>query len=48
LDGSKSAEQVAHEKMKALLTSYKAPALDLEIEAAIKEYISNRKAEINS
>jgi trimethylamine--corrinoid protein Co-methyltransferase len=48
LDGSKSAEQVAHEKMKALLTSYKAPALDLEIEAALKEYISNRKAEINS
>lgn len=47
LEGSKSADQVAAEKVKELLKGYEAPEIDPSVEEALGEFVTKRKAEIN-
>ena len=47
LDGGKTADQAAAEKVSELLDGYQAPELDPAIEEALTEFITKRKAEIN-
>jgi trimethylamine--corrinoid protein Co-methyltransferase len=48
LEGGKRADQVAAEKVKELLAGYEAPEIDPGVEQALNEFITKRKAEINS
>lgn len=48
LDGKKSADQVAAEKVKELLSEYETPEIDPGIEEALSEFVAKRKAEINA
>jgi len=48
LDGKKPADQVAAEKVKKLLAEYEAPEIDPSVEEALQEFVTKRKAEINS
>ena len=47
IDGGKTADQVAAEKVKELLNEYEAPEIDPGIEEALQEFVTKRKAEIN-
>jgi trimethylamine--corrinoid protein Co-methyltransferase len=47
LDGKQPVDQVAAQKVKDLLAKYQAPELDPEIDKALKDFIAQRKAEIN-
>jgi trimethylamine--corrinoid protein Co-methyltransferase len=48
IEGKKSADQVAAEKVKELLSEYEAPDIDPSIQEALDEFVSKRKAEINA
>lgn len=48
IDGGKTADQVAAEKVKELLAEYEAPEIDPGIEEALGEFVTKRKAEINA
>ena len=48
LEGQKSADQVAAEKVKELLAEYQAPEIDPGVEETLGEFITKRKAEINA
>lgn len=45
-EGSKSSEQVAHERYKKMLRDYEAPAIDPAIDEALQAFMTKRKAEI--
>jgi len=47
LDGGKSADQIAADKVKELLKEYEAPEIDPGVEEALEEFVTKRKAEIN-
>jgi len=47
LDGGKSADQAAAEKVKELLAEYEAPEIDPGLEEALQEFVTKRKGEIN-
>ena len=48
IDGGKSADQAAAEKVKELLAEYEAPEIDPGVEEALQEFVTKRKAEINA
>jgi trimethylamine--corrinoid protein Co-methyltransferase len=48
IEGKKSADQVAAEKVKELLSEYEVPDIDPSIQEALDEFVSKRKAEINA
>jgi len=48
LDGSKSADQAATEKVKELLADYEPPEIDPSVEEALQEFVAKRKNEINA
>ena len=48
LEGQKTADQVASEKVKELLAEYKAPQIDPGIDEALREFVKLRKIEINA
>lgn len=48
IDGAKDASQRANEKVKELLKTYQAPALDPAVEEELSDFVARRKAEIRA